>query len=164
MPLSRSFRNAAVLVALLLPATALAADSGHSDKVSFYFAAHEDDWQLFMNPSAFEDVIGAAGKTVFVHITAGDDGLGIGSGGRKQPYYLARENGALNAIRFMADADKTPIDNSTGPMTFNGHSVFRVSYLNTPLAISRGYRTVTPQVRALLGPAFSPSSVSPPEI
>ena len=91
MPLSRSFRNAAVLVALLLPATALAADSGHSDKVSFYFAAHEDDWQLFMNPSAFGDVIGAAGKTVFVHITAGDDGLGIGSGGRKQPYYLARE-------------------------------------------------------------------------
>ena len=26
------------------------------DKVSFYFAAHEDDWQLFMNPSAFADV------------------------------------------------------------------------------------------------------------
>ncbi len=131
MSLSRSFRNAAVLVALLLPATALAADSGRSNKVSFYFAAHEDDWQLFMNPSAFEDVIGGAGKTVFVHITAGDDGLGVGSGGRKHPYYLARENGALNAIRFMADADKTPIDNSAGPMTFNGHSVFRVSYLNT---------------------------------
>ena len=131
MPLSRSFRNAVVLVALLLPATALAADSGRSDKVSFYFAAHEDDWQLFMNPSAFEDVIGAAGKTVFVHITAGDDGLGIGSGGRKQPYYLARENGALNAIRFMADADKTPINDLAGPMTFNGHPVFRESYLNT---------------------------------
>ena len=28
-----------------------------ADKVSFYFAAHEDDWQLFMNPSAFQDVI-----------------------------------------------------------------------------------------------------------
>jgi hypothetical protein len=37
-----------------------------------------------MNPSAFEDVSGAAVKTVFVHVTAGDDGLG--SGGRKQPY------------------------------------------------------------------------------
>ena len=131
MPSSQSFCNAAVLVALLLPSTALAADSGHSNKVSFYFAAHEDDWQLFMNPSAFEDVTGGAAKTVFVHITAGDDGLGVGSGGRKQPYYLARENGALNAIRFMADADKTPIDNSAGPMTFNGHPVFRVSYLNT---------------------------------
>jgi hypothetical protein len=131
MPSSQSFCNAAVLVALLLPSTALAADSGRSNKVSFYFAAHEDDWQLFMNPSAFEDVTGGAAKTVFVHVTAGDDGLGVGSGGRKQPYYLARENGALNAIRFMADADKTPIDNSAGPMTFNGHPVFRVSYLNT---------------------------------
>ncbi len=118
-------------MALLLPSTALAADYGRSNKVSFYFAAHEDDWQLFMNPSAFEDVTGGAAKSVFVHVTAGDDGLGVGSGGRKQPYYLARENGALNAIRFMADADKAPIDNSAGPMTFNGHPVFRVSYLNT---------------------------------
>jgi hypothetical protein len=131
MWLSRSFRNAAVLVALLSSSTALAADGGRSNKVSLYFAAHEDDWQLFMNPSAFEDVTGGAAKTVFVHVTAGDDGLGVGSGGRRQPYYLARENGALNAIRFMADADKTPIDNSAGPMTFNGHPVFRVSYLNT---------------------------------
>ena len=131
MPLSRSFKKVTVLVALLMPATAFAADSGPSNKVSFYFAAHEDDWQLFMNPTAFEDVTGGAVKTVFVHVTAGDDGLGVGSGGRKQPYYLARENGALNAIRFMADADKTPIDNSAGTMTFNGHPVYRVSYLNT---------------------------------
>ena len=33
-------------------------------KFRFYFAAHEDDWQLFMNPAAFEDVSGAASKTV----------------------------------------------------------------------------------------------------
>ena len=51
---------------------ALAADK--PDKVSFYFAAHEDDWQLFMNPSAFEDVLKGAAKTVFVHVTAGDAG------------------------------------------------------------------------------------------
>jgi len=81
-----------------------------------------------MNPPAFEDVAGAARKTVFIHLTAGDDGLGAGSGGRKHPYYLARENGALNAIRFMADADKIPIGDSDGPITFNGHKVFRVSY------------------------------------
>ena len=131
MPLSQWFCNVGVVVALLSPSTALAADAGHANKVSLYFAAHEDDWQLFMNPSAFEDVIGGAAKTVFVHITAGDNGLGIGSGGRKRPYYLARENGALDAIRFMADADKAPIGNSAGAMTFNGHAVFRVSYLNT---------------------------------
>ena len=102
-----------------------------SDKVSFYFAAHEDDWQLFMNPTAFEDVLGGAAKTVFVHVTAGDDGLGVGSGGRKHPYYLARENGAVNAMRFMADADRTPIAELAGPMTFNGHPIYRTSYRNT---------------------------------
>ena len=30
------------------------------------------------------------------------------AGGRKHPFYLARENGAEAAIRFMADADATP--------------------------------------------------------
>ncbi len=122
--------KACLLLALLLPA-AVFADSGKSGKVSIYFAAHEDDWQLFMNPSAFEDVIGGAAKTVFIHITAGDNGLGIGTGGRKEPYYLARENGALDAVRFMVDEDKTPIYGSAAPMTFNGHAVHRASYLNT---------------------------------
>ena len=120
----------AVLLAVLMPAAAFAED-GKPAKVSFYFAAHEDDWQLFMNPTAFEDVAGAAVKTVFVHVTAGDDGLGVGSGGRKRPYYLARENGALEAIRFMADEDKAPVPGSSTKMTFNGHAVSRTSYLNT---------------------------------
>lgn len=128
MGLSRTLIGACALLLSLAPASMLAADAGKSDKVSFYFAAHEDDWQLFMNPAAFEDVTGGARKTVFIHVTAGDDGLGAGSGGRKHPYYLARENGALEAIRFMADADKTPIDDSDGPVTFNGHKVFRVNY------------------------------------
>jgi hypothetical protein len=119
------------ILAALAPATAFAAGVTQPDKVSFYFAAHEDDWQLFMNPSAFEDVSGGARKTVFIHVTAGDDGLGSGSGGRKEPYYLARENGALDAIRFMADADRPPIAASTGRMTFNGHPIFRSGYHNT---------------------------------
>lgn len=130
MSLSRSFVNACALLFLLAPTTAIAGGAAQSDKVSFYFAAHEDDWQLFMNPTAFEDVIGRASKTIFVHLTAGDDGLGVSSGGRKHPYYLARENGALEAIRFMADADKTPINDTDGPVIFNGHKVFRVSYPN----------------------------------
>ncbi len=122
--------KACLFLALLFPAAALA-DSSNSGKVSIYLAAHEDDWQLFMNPSAFEDVIGGAAKTVFIHITAGDNGLGSSTGGRKEPYYLARENGALDAVRFMADEDKTPISGSATPMTFNGHAVYRASYLNT---------------------------------
>ena len=110
---------------------ALAADSGRPDKVSFYFAAHEDDWQLFMNPSAFQDVTNGAAKTVFIHMTAGDAGLGTGRGGRRHPLYLARENGAETAIRFMADADDIPADRVAAHMSFNGHAIYRVSYRNT---------------------------------
>lgn len=121
----------AMLVALLLPVSARADGAARPGKVSFYFAAHEDDWQLFMNPTAFEDVLGGAAKTVFIHITAGDDGLGVGTGGRKYPYYLARENGAINAMRFMADADRTPVARSDGPVVFNGHPIFRTSYRST---------------------------------
>ena len=101
------------------------------DKVSFYFAAHEDDWQLFMNPSAFADVADVGTKVVFVHVTAGDAGLGVGSGGRKHPYYLAREHGAKTAIRFMADADDLPVGQATVPVRLNGRRVHRVTYRNT---------------------------------
>jgi hypothetical protein len=116
---------------VLAAAPALAENSKRPDKVSFYFAAHEDDWQLFMNPSAFQDVIDGATKTVFVHLTAGDAGLGAGLGGRKHPLYLARENGAEAAIRFMADADGAPGERVADPMVFNGHAIYRVTYHNT---------------------------------
>jgi len=129
--LSRSLSDAAFAFALLLPTSAGAANNDQPDKVSFYFAAHEDDWQLFMNPPAFDDVTSGTAKTVFVHVTAGDAGLGVGAGGRKQPYYLARENGALDAIRFMVEADKIPVDASAEVITLNGHAIFRTSYVNT---------------------------------
>ena len=118
-------------LAACMAAPALAADAARPDKVAFYFAAHEDDWQLFMNPSAFDDVMNGARKTVFVHVTAGDAGLGMGTGGRKFPFYLARENGAETAIRFMADADASPAVARERHMTFNGHSIYRIAYRNT---------------------------------
>jgi hypothetical protein len=132
MPISRLITAICLLgVAALTGVPATAEDAKWPDKVSFYFAAHEDDWQLFMNPSAFQDVMNGAAKTVFVHLTAGDAGLGVGKGGRKHPFYLARENGAEAAIRFMADAEATPGERIAGPMSFNGHVIYRVSYLNT---------------------------------
>ena len=131
MPILHSLVKACLVLAMLAVAPALAGEGGRPDKVSFYFAAHEDDWQLFMNPSAFEDVASGTAKTVFVHVTAGDAGLGMGWGGRKQPYYLARENGAETAIRFMADANDIPADKTASHLPFNGHSVYRVSYRNT---------------------------------
>lgn len=131
MRMSRLIRNAVLVLAALAGAPAFGGAGGRPDKVSFYFAAHEDDWQLFMNPSAFEDVAGGAATTVFVHVTAGDDGLGTGTGGRQHPFYLARENGANNAVRFMADADHVPASEVASHVTFNGHSIYRVSYGNT---------------------------------
>ncbi len=131
MSISRTFVGACLVGAVLANAPALAENGKQPDKVSFYFAGHEDDWQLFMNPSAFQDVISGAAKTVFVHLTAGDAGLGIGQGGRKHPFYLARENGAEVAIRFMADTDAAPGERVATPMSFNGHMIYRVSYLNT---------------------------------
>ena len=101
-------------------------------RVSFYFAAHQDDWQLFMNPPAFRDVLDEKARCVFVHVTAGDAGLGVGCGGRKYPLYLARENGAETAIRFMADAnDRYPIDPTVSAISLAGHAIRRVSYRNT---------------------------------
>ena len=120
-----------IFAATLQGVPAIAAEGGRSAKVSFYFAAHQDDWQLFMNPSAFEDVINGAAKTVFIHMTAGDAGLGTGSSGRKHPFYLARENGAEMAIRFMADADDIPTKKTVSNRQFNGHPIYRVSYRNT---------------------------------
>jgi hypothetical protein len=100
-------------------------------RVSFYFSAHEDDWQLLMNPSAFHDVVDGV-KTVFVHVTAGDAGLGTTNSGRKHPYYLARENGAVAAIRFMADAVEGPLAQaSAATAAINGHLIRRVGYRNT---------------------------------
>lgn len=119
-----------LVVGLLQSAPARAQDSARPDKVSFYFAAHQDDWQLFMNPQAFMDVADGKTKTVFVHLTAGDAGLGLGNGGRRHPYYLARENGAEAAVRFMADAD-LPLEKTAAHIPLNGHSIYRVTYRNT---------------------------------
>lgn len=127
----RSVGCAVLLCGALQAVTAHATDAPRPSKVSFYFAAHEDDWQLFMGPSAFDDVAGGAAKTVFIHTTAGDAGMGMGAGGRKHPFFLARENGAETAVRFMTDADDMPATRSITTMTFNGHPIYRVGYRKT---------------------------------
>src|SRR5689334_1974389 len=70
--------------------------------VSVFTVAHQDDWQLFMNPAAYRAMDEPQEKAVFIHVTAGD--AGAGAGGDPVPYYLAREEGALRAVRFMANA------------------------------------------------------------
>ena len=100
--------------------------------LSVFVVAHPDDWQLFMNPDAFHAMNEPHEKAVFVHVTAGDAGRGVG--GEPTPYYLAREEGALRAIRFMANAaDATAAlgaDMKPEAVERAGHKVARHTYAN----------------------------------
>ncbi len=101
--------------------------------VNFYVVAHADDWVLFMNP--FRDVTAKGSKTVFIYTTAGDAGLGAGptplSPNDLAPYYLARENGAFRALRFLADLTEPIATPESAHVLIKGHSLFRTSYKNT---------------------------------
>ena len=120
-------RNIALFL-LLLPFNQV---TWAQDTVAFYFAAHEDDWQLFMNPNAYIDVHRTSTKVVFVYMTAGDAGAGLGNAGRSQPYYLARENGAKLSVKFMVDAEKEPAIAVNSVASFSGHPISKWRYGNT---------------------------------
>ena len=85
-----------------------------------------------MNPAAFHAMNEPHEKAVFVHVSAGDAGRGVT--GEPTPYYLAREEGALRAIRFMANAvDATAaLGKDTRPEAVEraGHPVARHAYAN----------------------------------
>lgn len=105
--------------------------TGAQDTVAFYFGAHEDDWQLFMNPNAYTDVHKPSTKVVFVYLTAGDAGLGLGKGNRSHPYYLARENGAKLSVQFMADAERQPGIPVQSAALLSGHPISKWVYGHT---------------------------------
>lgn len=86
----------------LAPAETPGAGGARKPSVSVFTVAHQDDWQLFMNPEAYHAMNEPGEKAVFIHVTAGD--AGAGAGGEPVAYYLAREEGSLRAIRFMANA------------------------------------------------------------
>jgi len=100
--------------------------------LSVFVVAHPDDWQLFMNPDAFHAMTRPDDKAVFVHVSAGDAGKVLG--GEPVPYYLAREEGALRAIRFMANAVNATAalgaDSRPASVDRAGHPVARHTYAN----------------------------------
>ncbi len=96
---------------------------------TFYVVAHEDDWQLLMTPNAYDDVVAPGAKVVFVHLTAGNGDFGTGPA--NSPYYIAREEGAQRAVRFMANVDTSTETPVLGAVTVNGHAVLRYRYKNT---------------------------------
>jgi len=102
----------------------------------FYFAAHEDDWQLFMGSQAFSDSTQNV-KFVFVTLTSGDGGNdpGYGTTPSMVPYYLAREAGSIASVKFLADYQTTTntgqITNvAYGAGTINGHYITKIKYRN----------------------------------
>lgn len=101
--------------------------------VSIFTVAHQDDWQLFMNPDAYHGMDEPQEKAVFIHVTAGDAGAGAGGDG-PVPYYLAREEGALRAVRFMANAADPTIGKGvkmeSAMVDRGGHGVQRYAYAN----------------------------------
>jgi LmbE family N-acetylglucosaminyl deacetylase len=61
--------------------------------VVFYIGAHQDDWQLFMSPQAYYDLIADNTRVVFMYTTAGDAGGDAG-------WRHGRRYGALSSIQF----------------------------------------------------------------
>jgi hypothetical protein len=107
----------------------LAGASASADSFSnVYLSAHPDDFVLFQHP--YRDVTADNTRVVFIFVTAGDAGLGVGP--TNAPYYLARENAVIKSIRFMADASRPWAEGATtGTISVNGHSIYRMAYRST---------------------------------
>jgi LmbE family N-acetylglucosaminyl deacetylase len=144
--------------------------------LSVFVVAHPDDWQLFMNPAAYHAMNEAHEKAVFVHVSAGDAGKVLG--GHPTPYYLAREEGAMRAIRFLANAVNANAalgaDSRPEAVDRAGHPIARHAYANTvsyfmrihdgnivtgdqsqehPMSLRRLRSGATPETRAIDGSA-----------
>ncbi len=105
--------------------------SSYSQNLEVYVTAHPDDWQLFMNPNAFQSVKNQDNKVIFLHATAGDAGHGMGNNN----YALAREEGSLRAIRFMCNSliegKGMGYEMNEQIEKIKGHPILKKSYENT---------------------------------
>ncbi len=63
------------------------------NRIAVYAVAHQDDWQLFMDPDISADIMDPACKVVILHTTAGDAGEG-------PAFWQAREEGAISSLLF----------------------------------------------------------------
>ncbi len=84
-------------------------------EISFYIVAHADDWQLFMQPNVYNDLVAQGSKVVFIITTAGDGGAG-------ETYWAAREEGSKSSLRFCL-APLGALSQSSGTRKFNYHNI-----------------------------------------
>ena len=89
--------------------------------IIFYIGAHQDDWQLFMSPQAYDDLVADGTKVVFIYTTFGDAGdMRWGQG---------RSAGAISSIQF---ALHHPIATVLPQRTdINGHPIATCTIGNT---------------------------------
>lgn len=84
-------------------------------EVSFYVVAHADDWQLFMQPNVYNDLVAPYSKVVFIITTAGDAGF-------SETYWTSREEGSKSSLRFCL-APLAALSESSGTREFNCHNI-----------------------------------------
>lgn len=83
--------------------------------VSIYVAAHADDFQLFMQPGFYADLLNPHRSVVCLLTTAGD-------AGKDTAYWKAREEGLKSSIRFCL-APRHTLVQTTGHRTCQRHLV-----------------------------------------
>ena len=98
-------------------------DNQQFPEISFYVIAHADDWQIFMQPNAFNDLVAENRKVVFIVTTAGDAGMDT-------TYWMAREEGLKSSVRFCL-APFGPVVESNSIKKFNNHPILCTSVNNT---------------------------------
>jgi LmbE family N-acetylglucosaminyl deacetylase len=88
----------------------------------FYIGAHQDDWQLFMSPQAYIDLIAEDTTVVFIYMTAGDAGA-------EPNWRRGRSAGALSSIQF---AKRQRIETiAPDQVVVNGHPLQCYTIANT---------------------------------
>ena len=91
-------------------------------QVVFYIGAHQDDWQLFMSPQAYTDLIAEDTRVVFIYTTAGDAGA-------ESSWRRGRSAGALSSIQFAKRQRIAAL--APDPVVVNGHSLPCYTIANT---------------------------------
>jgi hypothetical protein len=119
------------IVRTILSVVFLFAVNAGNTQVAIYFAAHQDDWQLFMGNNAYGDIVAAQNdpnnRVVIVHLTAGDGGHLM----TVDNYVLDREKCAMNSVVLAASAGQTyPSQIIYSTPIIYGHPIRKATYRN----------------------------------
>lgn len=125
-----------ILISVILFLISAYVSFSQYSKVSFYFSAHPDDWQLFMGANAFKDIAeatarGSNKKVVFIYTTGGEANCNNGIPDEK--FYLARQAAANRCVQFCADINSLHDEWHSSTKKITGttlHDILRMSYKN----------------------------------